>query len=178
MDAAANFTLWGDAGVLLLSPRKFADRRIGKENPLEFAIERFAGLRSVLAAAVITACFVTQPTAAQPFPVSCFAVSAFKTAQRCGLDAADVIEVNAGAEQKENIARRVKKIVVEHLRVKAEKVVDGANFKNDLGADDIDEVELIMKFEGEFGVEIPDDAAKKIRTVGDAVKFLKKAMAK
>ena len=73
-------------------------------------------------------------------------------------------------------ADRVKKIVVEHLSVDAEKVVDGANFIDDLGADSLDIVELVMAFEEEFGVEIPDDAAETIVTVGDAVKFLTKAV--
>ena len=69
-------------------------------------------------------------------------------------------------------ADRVKKIVVEHLGVDAEKVVPTANFIEDLGADSLDTVELVMAFEEEFGVEIPDDQAEHIVTVGDAVKFL------
>jgi acyl carrier protein len=73
-----------------------------------------------------------------------------------------------------DVAERVKKIVVEHLGVEPEKVVDGANFIEDLGADSLDTVELVMAFEEEFGVEIPDDAAETIVTVGDAVKFLSK----
>ena len=73
-----------------------------------------------------------------------------------------------------NIAERVKKIVIEHLSVDADKVVDKANFIDDLGADSLDTVELVMAFEEEFGVEIPDDAAETIVTVGDAVKFLEK----
>ena len=71
-----------------------------------------------------------------------------------------------------DVAERVKKIVVEHLGVEADKVVDGANLIEDLGADSLDTVELVMAFEEEFGVEIPDDAAETIVTVGDAVKFL------
>ncbi len=73
-----------------------------------------------------------------------------------------------------DIADRVKKIVIEHLGVDAEKVVDAANFIDDLGADSLDTVELVMAFEEEFGVEIPDDAAETIVTVGDAVRFLEK----
>jgi acyl carrier protein len=73
-----------------------------------------------------------------------------------------------------DIAERVKKIVIEHLGVDAEKVVENANFIDDLGADSLDTVELVMAFEEEFGVEIPDDAAETIQTVGDAVKFLSK----
>lgn len=71
-------------------------------------------------------------------------------------------------------AERVKKIVVEHLGVEADKVVEGANFIDDLGADSLDTVELVMAFEEEFNVEIPDDAAETIQTVGDAIKFLDK----
>jgi acyl carrier protein len=72
-------------------------------------------------------------------------------------------------------AERVKKIVVEQLGVDAEKVIPTASFIDDLGADSLDTVELVMAFEEEFGVEIPDDAAETILTVGDAVKFLEKA---
>jgi len=74
-------------------------------------------------------------------------------------------------------AERVKKIVVEHLGVDAEKVTEQASFIDDLGADSLDTVELVMAFEEEFGVEIPDDAAETILTVGDAVKFIEKAQA-
>ncbi len=76
-----------------------------------------------------------------------------------------------------DIADRVKKIVIEHLGVDAEKVNEGASFIDDLGADSLDTVELVMAFEEEFGVEIPDDAADTILTVGDAVKFISKAQA-
>ena len=65
-------------------------------------------------------------------------------------------------------ADRVKKIVVEHLGVEEDKVTPDASFIDDLGADSLDIVELVMAFEEEFGVEIPDDAAEKINTVGDA----------
>jgi acyl carrier protein len=73
-----------------------------------------------------------------------------------------------------DIGERVKKIVVEHLGVEAEKVTEAASFIDDLGADSLDTVELVMAFEEEFGCEIPDDAAETILTVGDAVKFLEK----
>jgi acyl carrier protein len=76
-----------------------------------------------------------------------------------------------------DIAERVKKIVIDHLGVDAEKVTEGASFIDDLGADSLDTVELVMAFEEEFGVEIPDDAADSILTVGDAVKFIEKAQA-
>jgi acyl carrier protein len=71
-----------------------------------------------------------------------------------------------------SIADRVKKIVVEHLGVDEDKVVAEANFIDDLGADSLDTVELVMAFEEEFGCEIPDDAAEKIQTVGSAVEYL------
>jgi acyl carrier protein len=74
-------------------------------------------------------------------------------------------------------AERVKKIVVDHLNVDADKVVDTASFIEDLGADSLDTVELVMAFEEEFGIEIPDDAAESIVTVGDAVKYIDKANA-
>ena len=76
-----------------------------------------------------------------------------------------------------DVADRVKKIVVEHLGVDADKVAEGASFIDDLGADSLDTVELVMAFEEEFSVEIPDDAAEIILTVGDAVKFIEKANA-
>lgn len=72
-----------------------------------------------------------------------------------------------------DVADRVKKIVVEHLGVDEGKVTEGASFIDDLGADSLDTVELVMAFEEEFSVEIPDDAAEKIQTVGDAVTFIK-----
>ena len=72
-----------------------------------------------------------------------------------------------------DIAERVKKIVVEHLGVEAEKVSESASFIDDLGADSLDTVELVMAFEEEFGIEIPDDAAEKILTVKDAIDFIK-----
>ena len=69
-------------------------------------------------------------------------------------------------------AERVQKIVVEHLGVEADKVTQDASFIDDLGADSLDIVELVMAFEEEFGVEIPDDAAEKISTGGDATKYI------
>ena len=69
-------------------------------------------------------------------------------------------------------ADRVKKIVVEHLGVEQEKVTEEASFIDDLGADSLDIVELVMAFEEEFGVEIPDDAAEKITTVKDAIDYI------
>ncbi len=69
-------------------------------------------------------------------------------------------------------ADRVKKIVVDHLGVDEAKVTDSASFIDDLGADSLDTVELVMAFEEEFGVEIPDDAAEKITTVKDAIAYI------
>ena len=74
-----------------------------------------------------------------------------------------------------DIADKVKAIVVEHLGVEADKVSDTASFIDDLGADSLDNVELVMAFEEEFGVEIPDDAAEKIVTVKDAIAFIEEA---
>ena len=71
-----------------------------------------------------------------------------------------------------DIAGRVTKIVVEHLGVEEAKVIDSASFIDDLGADSLDTVELVMAFEEEFGSEISDSEAEKILTVGDAVKFI------
>ncbi len=71
-----------------------------------------------------------------------------------------------------DIAGRVTKIVVEHLGVDESKVVESASFIDDLGADSLDTVELVMAFEEEFECEIPDDAAEKIQTVKDAIDFI------
>ncbi|MDH3595342.1 MAG: acyl carrier protein [Rhodospirillales bacterium] len=71
-----------------------------------------------------------------------------------------------------DIGERVKKIVVEHLGVDESKVSETASFIDDLGADSLDTVELVMAFEEEFGCEIPDDAAEKIVTVKDAIDFI------
>ena len=72
---------------------------------------------------------------------------------------------------------RVKKIVVEHLNVEEEKVKPEASFIDDLGADSLDTVELVMAFEEEFGIEISDDTANEIQTVNDAVTYIDKAKA-
>jgi len=77
-----------------------------------------------------------------------------------------------------SVEDRVKQIIVEQLGVDEGEVTPSASFVDDLGADSLDTVELVMAFEEEFGVEIPDDQAETIVTVGDAVKFLEKAAAK
>lgn len=71
-----------------------------------------------------------------------------------------------------DIAERVKKIVIEHLGVEEDKVVDSASFVDDLGADSLDTVELVMAFEEEFSIEIPDDVAEKITTIKDAIEHI------
>jgi acyl carrier protein len=69
-------------------------------------------------------------------------------------------------------ADKVKEIIVEQLGVNEADVVEGASFVDDLGADSLDQVELIMAFEEEFGIEIPDEDAETIQNVGDAVKYV------
>ena len=71
-----------------------------------------------------------------------------------------------------DVGVRVKKIVVEHLGIDESKVTESASLMDDLGADSLDAVELVMAFEEEFGVEIPDDAADKIVTVQDAIDYI------
>ena len=71
-----------------------------------------------------------------------------------------------------DVANKVKKMVVDHLGVEESKVNDEANFIDDLGADSLDTVELVIAFEEEFGSEISDSEAEKILTVGDAIKFI------
>ena len=70
------------------------------------------------------------------------------------------------------VAERVKAIIVEKLSVEETEVTNEASFTNDLGADSLDTVELIMEFEKEFGISIPDDQAEKITTVGDAIAYI------
>ena len=70
------------------------------------------------------------------------------------------------------VREKVKKIIVDHLGVDAAKVTDEASFIDDLGADSLDTVELVMAFEEEFGSEISDSEAEKILTVGDAIKYI------
>ena len=72
----------------------------------------------------------------------------------------------------EDISNKVKKIVADHLGIDEAKVTDEASFIDDLGADSLDTVELVMAFEEEFECEIPDDAAEKIQTVKDAIDFI------
>lgn len=70
------------------------------------------------------------------------------------------------------VASRVKAIIVDKLSVEETEVTPEASFTNDLGADSLDTVELIMEFEKEFGIQIPDDQAEKITTVGDAIAYI------
>jgi acyl carrier protein len=69
---------------------------------------------------------------------------------------------------------RVREIIINELGVEPEKVTDDASFVEDLGADSLDTVELVMAFEEEFGIDIPDEDAEQMRTVGDAISYLKK----
>ncbi|OGW78162.1 MAG: acyl carrier protein [Omnitrophica bacterium GWA2_52_8] len=75
------------------------------------------------------------------------------------------------------IQEKITEIIVEQLGVKAEEVVPEASFVDDLGADSLDTVELVMALEEEFGCEIPDEDAEKIQTVGDAVKYIEEKSA-
>ncbi|HET8654253.1 MAG TPA: acyl carrier protein [Longimicrobiaceae bacterium] len=72
-----------------------------------------------------------------------------------------------------DIEAKVKEIIVNELGVEAEKVTPEASFVEDLGADSLDTVELVMAFEEEFGIEIPDEDAEKLQTVGDAIDYIK-----
>jgi acyl carrier protein len=74
----------------------------------------------------------------------------------------------------ETTESRVKEIIINELGVESEKVTDDASFVEDLGADSLDTVELVMAFEEEFGIDIPDEDAEQMRTVGDAISYLKK----
>ena len=76
------------------------------------------------------------------------------------------------------VGDKIKKIIVDHLGVDAEKVTDEASFIDDLGADSLDTVELVMAFEEEFGAKISDSEAEKILTVGDAIKFVENSTSK
>ncbi|HIF21271.1 MAG TPA: acyl carrier protein [Gemmatimonadetes bacterium] len=72
----------------------------------------------------------------------------------------------------EPIEARVREIIINELGLEPEKVTDDASFVEDLGADSLDTVELVMAFEEEFGLDIPDEDAERMRTVGDAIKYL------
>ena len=72
----------------------------------------------------------------------------------------------------QDTAARVREIIAQELGVEQEKVVDEANFVDDLGADSLDTVELVMAFEEEFGIEIPDEDAETMQTVGEAIEYL------
>ena len=74
----------------------------------------------------------------------------------------------------ESVDARVREIIINELGVEPEKVTDDASFVEDLGADSLDTVELVMAFEEEFGLDIPDEDAEKMRTVGDAVGYINK----
>ena len=73
----------------------------------------------------------------------------------------------------ENLENKIKEIIIDKLGIEESEITNSASFTNDLGADSLDTVELIMEFEKEFNVSIPDEDAEKITTVGDAVSYLK-----
>ncbi len=73
----------------------------------------------------------------------------------------------------ENLDNKVKEIIIDKLGIEESEITDSASFTNDLGADSLDTVELIMEFEKEFNVSIPDEDAEKIGTVGDAISYLR-----
>src|SRR5207302_10563810 len=77
-----------------------------------------------------------------------------------------------------SISEKVKDIIVEQLGVNPEQVTDSASFIEDLGADSLDTVELVMAFEEEFGVEVPDEDAEKLQTVGNVIEYIEKKTAK
>jgi acyl carrier protein len=77
-----------------------------------------------------------------------------------------------------NVDEKVKDIIVEELGVEREKLTSEASFMEDLGADSLDTVELVMAFEKEFDIDIPDEEAEKLRTVGDALKYLHEKLGK
>ena len=77
----------------------------------------------------------------------------------------------------DNIEAKVKEIIVNELGVEADKVTPEASFVEDLGADSLDTVELVMAFEEEFGMEIPDEDAEQLQTVGDAINYIQKNQA-
>jgi len=81
-----------------------------------------------------------------------------------------------GRMDMKQLEEKVKDIIVEELGVERDKLTDGASFMEDLGADSLDTVELVMAFEKEFDIDIPDEEAEKLRTVGDAMKYLHEKM--
>ncbi len=78
----------------------------------------------------------------------------------------------------QDLESKIREIIVNELGVEPEKVTPDASFVEDLGADSLDTVELVMAFEEEFGIEIPDEDAEKIQTVGDAIKYIKEKQKK
>ena len=86
--------------------------------------------------------------------------------------------VNKEEEKVEVSQDKVKQIIADQLGVKKEEVTDGAKFVDDLGADSLDTVELVMALEEEFGIEIPDEDAEKMISVGDAIKYIDEKAAK
>jgi len=87
-------------------------------------------------------------------------------------------KTNTQPMSEKTISEKVKDIIVEQLGVNPEQVTDTASFIEDLGADSLDTVELVMAFEEEFGVEVPDEDAEKLQTVGNVIEYIEKKTAK
>ena len=75
----------------------------------------------------------------------------------------------------ENLENKIKEIIIDKLGIEESEITESASFTNDLGADSLDTVELIMEFEKEFNIQIPDEEAEKIQTVGEAIKYIENA---
>src|SRR5262249_20768272 len=113
------------------------------------------------------------PGAKEPTPPSL--VGALPSRRRVLAACLSLIVAYGCDSSQANVAERVKAKIVKVLDVGADQVIDNARFVQDLGADSLDCVELITAFEEEFGIEIPDEAAEKFLTVGDAVRFIENA---
>lgn len=100
------------------------------------------------------------------------------TREKCSGIKFVLYEEDRMSDRKQEIFEKVKGIVVQHLNIDEAKVTENASFIDDLGADSLDTVELVMAFEEEFGTEIPDEAAEKILTIGDAIRFIDEHMDK
>jgi acyl carrier protein len=87
------------------------------------------------------------------------------------------MQEEGGSSAMSDVSEKVKAIICDQLMVDQEEINDTSSFVEDLGADSLDTVELIMEFEDEFGIEIPDEQAEKISTVGEAVAYLEKLLA-
>ncbi len=87
-------------------------------------------------------------------------------------------DIDASSDDIPDIPSRVKNVIAEQLGVSEEQLTDNASFKNDLGADSLDKVELIQALDGEFGIKISDEDAEKIETVGEAIEYVSNNMSR